>query len=53
MGGLDTEISDTTTTVALEMAWFALVGDRPDRHPDQPALGGVGSASSAASTRTA
>ncbi len=26
MGGLDTEISDSTTTVALEMAWFALVG---------------------------
>jgi phenylalanyl-tRNA synthetase beta chain len=26
MGGLDTEISDTTTTVALEMAWFSLVG---------------------------
>ncbi|MDX2378395.1 MAG: phenylalanine--tRNA ligase subunit beta [Acidimicrobiia bacterium] len=26
MGGLDTEIDDTTTTVALEMAWFSLVG---------------------------
>ena len=26
MGGLDTEISGTTTTVALEMAWFSLVG---------------------------
>jgi phenylalanyl-tRNA synthetase beta chain len=26
MGGLNTEISDTTTTVALEMAWFSLVG---------------------------
>jgi phenylalanyl-tRNA synthetase beta chain len=26
MGGLDTEISETTTTVALEMAWFSLVG---------------------------
>ncbi len=26
MGGLDTEISDATTTVALEMAWFSLVG---------------------------
>ncbi len=26
MGGLDSEISDGTTTVALEMAWFALVG---------------------------
>ncbi|MGB0113544.1 MAG: phenylalanine--tRNA ligase subunit beta, partial [Ilumatobacteraceae bacterium] len=26
MGGLDTEISDTTTTIALEMAWFSLVG---------------------------
>ena len=26
MGGLDTEISDDTTTVALEMAWFSLVG---------------------------
>ena len=26
MGGLDSEISDTTTTVALEMAWFELVG---------------------------
>jgi phenylalanyl-tRNA synthetase beta chain len=26
MGGLDTEISDTTTTVALEVAWFSLVG---------------------------
>jgi phenylalanyl-tRNA synthetase beta chain len=26
MGGLDTEISDSTTTVALEMAWFSLVG---------------------------
>ena len=26
MGGLDSEISDSTTTVALEMAWFAPVG---------------------------
>jgi len=26
MGGLDTEISDSTSTVALEMAWFSLVG---------------------------
>lgn len=26
MGGLDSEISDDTTTVALEMAWFSLVG---------------------------
>lgn len=26
MGGLDTEISDTTTTIAVEMAWFSLVG---------------------------
>ena len=26
MGGLDTEISDSTTTIALEMAWFSLVG---------------------------
>ncbi len=26
MGGLDTEISDATTTVALEMAWFEPVG---------------------------
>ncbi len=26
MGGLDSEISNSTTTVALEMAWFALVG---------------------------
>jgi phenylalanyl-tRNA synthetase beta chain len=26
MGGLDTEISDATTTVALEVAWFSLVG---------------------------
>ena len=26
MGGRDSEISDTTTTVALEMAWFELVG---------------------------
>jgi len=26
MGGLDSEISDATTTVALEMAWFELVG---------------------------
>jgi phenylalanyl-tRNA synthetase beta chain len=26
MGGLDTEISGTTTTIALEMAWFSLVG---------------------------
>jgi phenylalanyl-tRNA synthetase beta chain len=26
MGGLDTEISEATTTVALEMAWFSLVG---------------------------
>ncbi len=26
MGGLDTEINDSTTTVALEMAWFSLVG---------------------------
>lgn len=26
MGGLDSEISDATTTVALEMAWFSLVG---------------------------
>jgi phenylalanyl-tRNA synthetase beta chain len=26
MGGLDTEITDATTTVALEMAWFAPLG---------------------------
>ena len=26
MGGLDTEISGATSTVALEMAWFSLVG---------------------------
>jgi len=26
MGGLDSEISNDTTTVALEMAWFSLVG---------------------------
>jgi phenylalanyl-tRNA synthetase beta chain len=26
MGGLHTEINDATTTVALEMAWFSLVG---------------------------
>ncbi|NND76310.1 MAG: phenylalanine--tRNA ligase subunit beta [Ilumatobacter sp.] len=26
MGGLDSEISGATTTVALEMAWFSLVG---------------------------
>ncbi len=26
MGGRDSEISETTTTVALEMAWFELVG---------------------------
>jgi len=26
MGGLDSEISDDTTTIALEMAWFELVG---------------------------
>ncbi len=26
MGGLDTEISETTTTIALEMAWFEMVG---------------------------
>ena len=26
MGGLDTEIIDSTSTVALEMAWFSLVG---------------------------
>jgi phenylalanyl-tRNA synthetase beta chain len=26
MGGLDTEINGSTTTVALEMAWFSLVG---------------------------
>ncbi len=26
MGGLDSEISDATTTVAVEMAWFSLVG---------------------------
>jgi phenylalanyl-tRNA synthetase beta chain len=26
MGGLDSEISDGTTTVALEVAWFGLVG---------------------------
>ena len=26
MGGLDTEISDTTTTIALEMAWFSPIG---------------------------
>ncbi len=26
MGGLDSEISDATTTVALEMAWFSIVG---------------------------
>ena len=26
MGGLDSEISDTTTTIALEMAWFEPIG---------------------------
>jgi phenylalanyl-tRNA synthetase beta chain len=26
MGGLDSEISDTTTTVALEVAWFEAIG---------------------------
>ena len=26
MGGLDTEISDSTNIVALEMAWFSLIG---------------------------
>ena len=26
MGGLDSEISESTTTVALEMAWFEMVG---------------------------
>ena len=26
MGGLDTEISELTTTIALEMAWFSLIG---------------------------
>ncbi len=26
MGGLDSEINDTTQTLALEMAWFSLVG---------------------------
>lgn len=26
MGGLDTEISDATTTIALEMAWFSPIG---------------------------
>jgi phenylalanyl-tRNA synthetase beta chain len=26
MGGLDTEISETTTAVALEVAWFSLIG---------------------------
>jgi phenylalanyl-tRNA synthetase beta chain len=26
MGGLDTEISERTTTVALEMAWFSMIG---------------------------
>ena len=26
MGGLDTEISDATTTIALEAAWFSVVG---------------------------
>ena len=26
MGGLDTEITDATTVIALEMAWFSIVG---------------------------
>ena len=43
MGGADTEISDATTTVALEMAWFAPMRDRARRvSPARAALGGVG-----------
>ena len=41
MGGADTEISEATTTVALEMAWFAPSGVGRSRRPPRPALGGV------------
>ena len=41
MGGLDSEISETTTTIALEMAWFEPIGDRQDRAAPRPAQRGV------------
>ncbi len=53
MGGADTEISDATTTVALEMAWFAPMPDRPDASPASACARRRRRASSAASTRTA
>ena len=43
MGGLDSEISDDTTTVALEMAWFSLVGIGQTVDPHQLAFRSVGS----------
>ena len=41
MGGADTEIDASTTTVALEMAWFEPTGVSPVRGPPGAAFGGV------------
>ena len=42
MGGLDTEITDATTTVVLEIAWFQPLTRDADRGAPRAALRGVG-----------
>ena len=42
MGGLDTEIGDDTSVVALEVAWFEPIGIGRTVAAPRPALGGVG-----------
>jgi hypothetical protein len=42
MGGLDTEITDATTTVALEIAWFEPWGIMQTAAAPRAAVGGVG-----------
>ena len=37
MGGLHTEISEATTTIALEIAWFEPIGIAKTRHSSRPA----------------
>ena len=53
MGGARHEISDATTTVALEMAWFDTVGIGQHRRPASGCAPRRRPASSVASTRTA
>ena len=52
MGGLDTEITDATTTVVLEIAWFEPLGVMQTAAPARAALGGVGAVRARLSIRT-